>query len=279
MFKDSLQLLALNFLPQHLVSRAVGRFAHSPLSKSIIPVLIKRFAIDASQAEKPLDAYETLNEFFTRRLKPGLRPIQGGAKDVVSPVDGRVSAHGKILKGKLWQVKGKTYSLADLLNGDKAMVERFTDGEFVTIYLSPQDYHRIHMPLGGKLVAASYVPGALFPVNDFAVRNVSNLFARNERLITYAETPAGLMALLKVGATMVGSVKVVYGDLTTNVGAKRRSMKLDPTPRLAKGDEVGRFEFGSTVVLLFEKERVKLRAFKPDEKVLLGQEIGKVLHS
>ena len=276
MFKDSLQLLALNLLPQHLVSRAAGKFASSPLSKSLIPVLVKRFDIDVTQAEKPVESYETLNDFFTRRLKPGLRPIGGGARDVVSPVDGKVSAAGKISSGRLWQVKGVTYSLSDLLNGDREMVERFTDGEFITIYLSPQDYHRIHMPIGGRLVAASYVPGSLFPVNPFAVRHVTNLFARNERLITYAETQAGLMALLKVGATMVGSVKVVYGDMTTNVGGKRETRKLTPSPRLAKGDELGRFEFGSTVVVLFEKGRVKLRKFAADEKLLLGQVIGQV---
>jgi phosphatidylserine decarboxylase len=133
------------------------------------------------------------------------------------------------------------------------------------------------MPLGGRLVKASYIAGSLFPVNPFAVRAVSNLFSRNERLITYAETQAGLLAIIKVGATIVGSVKVVYGDMTTNVKEKSYSRELNPPPRLAKGDEVGRFEFGSTVILLFEKNKVRLRQFKTDEVVLLGQPIGDVV--
>jgi phosphatidylserine decarboxylase len=169
------------------------------------------------------------------------------------------------------------YSLLDLVNGDREMAERYQDGEFVTIYLSPQDYHRIHMPVGGKLVSASYIPGSLFPVNPFAVRNVSNLFARNERLITYAESQAGLVGIIKVGATIVGSVKVVYGDMTTNVPPRRaKKVPIPQGPRLAKGDELARFEFGSTVILLFEKGRAKLRKFKQDEVVLLGQKIGEV---
>lgn len=277
MFKDTLQLLALNLLPQHAVSRAAGAFAASAASKAIIPLFIRHFAIDASQAEKPVAEYGSLNEFFTRRLKAGARPIAGDAKVIVSPVDGRVSAAGKIERSRLWQVKGMSYTLSDLLNGDRDMVERFADGEFATIYLSPQDYHRIHMPLGGKLTAASYVPGSLFPVNPFAVHNVTNLFARNERLITYAETQAGLVAVIKVGATMVGSVKVVYGDFTTNAWRRRPYTRpLSPSPRLAKGDELGRFEFGSTVIVLFEKDRARLRKFKADEVVRLGQAIGDV---
>ncbi len=277
MFRDSLQLLALNLMPQRTISRIVGRFARSPLSKPIIPIYIKRFDIDMSQAEKTADDFATLTDFFIRRLKPGLRPIATGAKTVVSPVDGKVSAMGKITAGRLWQVKGVTYSLRELLNGDDAMTQRYQEGDFITIYLSPQDYHRIHMPLGGKLVKASYIAGSLFPVNPFAVRAVSNLFSRNERLITYAETQAGMMALIKVGATIVGSVKVVYGDMTTNIKEKSYSRDLTPPPRLAKGDEVGRFEFGSTVILLFEKNRVKLRHFKTDEVVLLGQPIGEMV--
>lgn len=277
MFRDSLQLLAMNLLPQNALSRAVGKLARTNLSKSVIPIYIKHFDIDMSQAEKSADQFDSLTDFFIRRLKPGLRPIATGAKTVVSPVDGKVSAMGKISSGRLWQVKGVTYSLHELLNGDDAMTKLYQDGDFMTIYLSPQDYHRIHMPLGGKLVRASYIAGSLFPVNPFAVRAVTNLFSRNERLITYAETQAGLMALIKVGATIVGSVKVVYGDMTTNIKEKSYSRELTPPPRLAKGDEVGRFEFGSTVILLFEKNRVKLRHFSADEKVLLGQPIGEMV--
>ncbi len=278
MFKDSLQLLALNVLPQRALSRTVGRLARSPASRVAIPWYANHFKIDLDQAEKPLEQYQTLVEFFTRRLKQGLRPIAPGAGVVVSPVDGRVSASGKITRGRLWQVKGREYSLLDLVGGDREAAERYLDGEFVTIYLSPQDYHRIHVPLGGRIVSATYVPGALFPVNPFAVRNVSNLFARNERLITYLETSAGLVGLVKVGATIVGSVRVVYGDFTTNVaGGRPYSKDIDFPRRLAKGDEIGRFEFGSTVILLFEKGRVKLDRFQTDQVVKLGEAIGEVV--
>ncbi len=277
MFLDSLQLLGLNLLPQRTVSRLVGSFAHSPASKHLIPFFAKKFDIDVTQAERPLEDYATLNEFFTRRLKPELRPIDSAADSIVSPVDGRVSASGKIKAGRLWQIKGIDYSLLDLVNGDREKAERFTDGEFVTIYLSPQDYHRIHMPLGGRLVEVSYIPGALFPVNPFAVRTVTSLFARNERLITYADTKAGMMGVVKVGATMVGSVKVVYGDDATNLRhAKPYRRELETAPRLAKGDELGRFEFGSTVIVLFEKGRVDMRKFRMDTPLKLGEKIGVV---
>lgn len=277
MFRDSLQLLALNLLPQHAISRVVGAFARSPMSRAAIPFFAKRFCIDLTQAEKPVERYANLTEFFTRRLKPGLRPIDPDPKSIVSPCDGRVSAAGRIEHDMLWQVKGMRYSLADLLGADTDKVRKFEDGQFVTIYLSPQDYHRIHMPVGGRLVEVAYFPGSLFPVNPFAVRTVTRLFARNERLITYAETQAGLVAIIKVGAMLVGSIRVVYGDYATNTQRARPVRESIPgSPRLAKGDELGRFEFGSTVILLFEPNKAELMDFENHAPLHMGQAIGRL---
>ncbi len=275
MFKESLQLLGVTLMPQHLLSRAAGRFARSGVSRHIIPLYIRHFDIDAAQAEKPAERYESLQEFFTRRLKPGMRNVDlEAAETVVSPVDGMVYAAGTIEDGRLWQVKGETYSLLDFLGGDTAMAERFQGGEFMTLYLSPRDYHRIHMPFGGQVVQVTYVPGALFPVNPFALKNVSRLFARNERLISYVDSKVGTIGVAKVGATMVGSVRVVYGDYHTNAGDQALTERMPRGPRLAKGDELGRFEFGSTVILLFEKDRVKLRDLKIGDHVVLGQPVA-----
>lgn len=276
-FKDSLQLLGVSLMPQHLVSRLAGHFARSPLSKAVIPLYIRHFDIDVGQAEKPVGDYETLLSFFIRRLKPGMRPMAMEPDVVISPVDGAIYAAGAIEDDQLWQIKGETYSLLDFLGGDRRMAEKFQDGQFMTIYLSPQDYHRIHVPFGGQVKQANYIPGSLFPVNPFALRNVTRLFARNERLATFLETRVGTMAVVKVGATIVGSVRVVYGDYHTNAGRKAAVDILDGGPRFAKGDELGRFEFGSTVILLFEKGQVKLRDLKVGDKVVLGQPVADVV--
>ena len=273
-FKDSLQLLGVSLMPQHLVSRLAGRFARSAWSRAAIPLYVRHFNIDVEQAEKPVGEYDNLLSFFIRRLKPGTRPMAMEPDVVISPVDGTIYAAGPIDGDQLWQVKGETYSLLDFLGGDPEMAERFVDGGFVTIYLSPQDYHRIHVPFGGQVKQAHYIPGSLFPVNPFALRNVTRLFARNERLATFLETRAGTMGVVKVGATIVGSVRVVYGDYRTNQRRKARLDKLSGGPRFAKGDELGRFEFGSTVILLFEKGQVRLRDLNVGDKVVLGQPIA-----
>ncbi|HWJ03280.1 MAG TPA: archaetidylserine decarboxylase, partial [Verrucomicrobiae bacterium] len=181
-----------------------------------------------------------------------------------------------ITDGALIQAKGICYSVTELLGQDKEKADRFTNGSFVTIYLSPKDYHRIHTPLEGQVLSSTYVPGTLFPVNPFGVRAVKGLFARNERLITYLASKAGLIALVKVGATIVGSVKVNYGDETTNLpGGKLAMREYSPSPCLGKGEELGRFELGSTVILLFEPGRVQFNV-REGERVLMGQQIGEI---
>ncbi len=271
---DLLQLAVMRLLPKRLVSRLAGRFAKSSMSKVFIPWFAKHYTIDYTQAEFDLKQYPSLTEFFTRKLKPGLRPVAEGEKVISSPVDGVVSQFGPIEQGRLIQAKGVNFTVLELLGQDKAKAELFTGGSFVTIYLSPKDYHRIHAPVHGTVTASTYVPGTLFPVNPFGVRSVKGLFARNERLVTYLNTFLGTVALVKVGAIIVGSVKVNYSPTVTNVPKGTLEMReYSPGFRVARGDELGRFEFGSTVILLFQPGCVKLEV-EIGQKVLMGQQIG-----
>jgi phosphatidylserine decarboxylase len=263
----------LSILPKKWLSALAGRFARSRYSRPLIRPFARRFQINLDEAALPLEAYPTLLDFFTRELKPGLRPIPTDPNLLVSPVDGAVAQCGRLDSGELIQAKGHTYTAAALL-GDEEEAKRYLGGYYITIYLSPRDYHRIHTPAEGKVVGATYVPGTLWPVNNSGVNRVPGLFAKNERLITYLETAFGRLALVKVGATIVGSVKVVYDpNLGTNVlrgQLDRRVIQDGPT--LTKGAELGRFEFGSTVILLVEPGPYTWApAIQPGAAVRLGQ--------
>ncbi len=274
MLRDDFQLMLFRLLPKKTVSRLIGGFAKSPLSKPLVPGFARRYGIDLGQAELDIRAYPSLTAFFVRKLRPGLRPVAPGEDVFVSPVDGVVSQAGSIRDGLLIQAKGINYSVLELLGQDEEMAERFQSGTYLTIYLSPRDYHRIHAPIEGRVVGSTFVPGTLFPVNPFGVRAVKGLFARNERLVTYLDTPAGLLALVKVGAIIVGSVNVNYAGITA--GGRRRKLEralYAQGPVLAKGDELGRFEFGSTVIMLFEIP-VELEV-QPGDRVLMGQAVGR----
>ncbi|WP_018131789.1 archaetidylserine decarboxylase [Effusibacillus pohliae] len=273
---DRFRLTLLRLLPTHAISRLAGRFAGSRLSKWLIPIYARHFQIDLQQAEKPLEAYQTLTEFFTRKLKSECRPIAEGERVLVSPVDGVVSQSGPIRNGTLLQAKGVSYSLEQLL-GDRQKAESYEGGVFLTIYLSPRDYHRIHTCLKGTVTGYSYIPGTLFPVNPFGVRNIPGLFAKNERLTTYIATPFGEYAIVKVGATIVGSVQVVYDEkLTTNVRHGRMTHATVAGPTLEKGAELGLFRFGSTVICLFQPGMVQLDDLQEGQFVQMGQRIGEI---
>jgi phosphatidylserine decarboxylase len=276
---DRLQLFLMNLIPKNSISRLVGSFASSGVSRAFIPLYARKFNINVDEAEHPLEEYPSLVEFFVRRLKPHLRPVAEGENVVVSPVDGKVSQFGRIDGGRIVQAKGVTYTVAELLGGDAERAKRYDGGTFLTVYLSPTDYHRIHTPLAGQVTGYTYVPGTLFPVNPFGVRAVAGLFAKNERLITYFDTAAGEVALVKVGATIVGSVKVLYDvKAGTNIrGGRLEKQDVANGPRYAKCEEVGRFEFGSTIILLFEPGAVDLiDDLRPERVVRLGEAIGKV---
>jgi phosphatidylserine decarboxylase len=269
----------ITLLPQNAISRLIGRAGRSKVSKRFIKPYISIFNINTDEIEQPLSSYPHLTAFFTRNLKAGARPICSLSDALVSPVDGKVAQFGPIRRGTLIQAKNIEYTVEQLLGCPKENAEKFEGGTFLTIYLSPRDYHRIHMPLDGELTHFTYIPGRLFPVNAIGVHHVPGLFTKNERLITYARTPAGEMAIVKVGAFIVGSVKVGYGEHTTNVKkGKMYSLDLPEMPRYRKGEEIGLFEFGSTVILLFEKDRILLDEHIQEGTYLkYGGRIGTVL--
>jgi phosphatidylserine decarboxylase len=261
-------------LPQNAMSRTMGKITASRFSRLAIRRYIRHYQIDTDAVEKPIEQYKSLKEFFTRRLKPGARPIAAVQGAIVSPVDGTVSQMGDIQEGTLIQAKGKLYSVAELLGGSEEIAKRFHGGKFITIYLSPRDYHRIHMPVEGVLRTYSYIPGRLYPVNRLGVEQVDRLFARNERLVTFIDSEeAGSVAVVKVGALFVGSVKVTYCRATTNVKrGKQVSEPIPNCPLLHKGDELGWFEFGSTVILLFERGDIEwAHGVRVGSTLMMGQ--------
>jgi phosphatidylserine decarboxylase len=267
-------------LPQHGISRlvlAATRVRTHWFKNALIRGFLKLYDIDMRDAVQgdPL-RYPSFNEFFTRALRAETRPIAPDARAIVSPVDGTISECGDIEGGSLLQAKGKRYALADLLAG-QTWAPRFAGGSFATIYLAPYNYHRIHMPLRGRLEETWFVPGRLFSVNALTARFVPRLFARNERIVTLFDGDAGAFALVLVGALNVGSMATVWaGDITP--AARRVVTQLPPqTLTLDKGEELGRFNMGSTVILLFEPQRVRwLAGLQAGVAVRLGQTIGTV---
>ena len=268
-------------LPERMISRLLGHMARTRWPKFILrPALrwyINHFGVDMEEAAWPLEAYHSFTHFFTRPLRPGLRPLDESPEAVVSPVDGKVYVHGTLEDGTLIHAKGKRYSAASLL-GSKEEAERFVGGSFVTIYLSPRDYHRIHSPLSGTGTSFTYLPGKLLPVNPPSVAMFPRLFAENERLVTYIENEkAGTFAMVKVGATNVGRIVLSYRDYVTNRwdSPDVTHVELNPTVEFEKGSEVGMFEMGSTVILLFEPG-VTLEGLEEEMPLQLGQRIGRL---
>ncbi|WP_144639516.1 archaetidylserine decarboxylase [Bordetella genomosp. 13] len=264
--KDSLFLASQYLAPHHMVSRLAGAFAESRvpwLKNRLIGNFVRNYGVNMSEAllEDPL-AYENFNAFFTRALKSGARPASNAPGAVLCPADGSISQLGAIDQDRIFQAKGHSYGLTDLLGGDARRAEPYAGGSFATIYLSPSDYHRVHMPAAGTLREMIYVPGKLFSVNPLTARNVPGLFARNERVVCLFDTPEfGPMALVLVGAMIVASVETVWaGRITPHRGQveSTRYDPADPVPvHLAKGAEMGRFFLGSTVVVLFGPDRVR----------------------
>jgi len=234
----------------------------------------RRYRVDLEEAELGLDGYRTLGEFFTRRLKPGLRPVEAGEKVVVSPVDGAVSQAGTLERDLCLQAKGIRFPVGKLL-GDEGSAHAFQDGAFATLYLSPRDYHRIHAPLGGQVLGYSYVPGEFWPVNAASVRRKEALFCVNERLITWMDTPAGLLAVVAVGATCVARIHAAYDRLVTHTGQPPEVHRYPRPIPVQKGDELGMFEMGSTVILLFGPGKVRWDEWlRPEAALRMGRRIG-----
>lgn len=269
------------WIPKKMMSRFAGRFARHRISKYFIPLYIKYFDIDLRPIKKQVADFDHLLDFFVREYHESARPIDLQEDVIISPVDGAISQIGKIEQGSLLQVKGLTYTLEDLLGGNEKQVKKFMNGNFVTIYLSPKDYHRIHMPVTGEIEEMTYISGELYPVNQFGLHYIPGLFARNERLISYIVGQYGEICLIKVGATNVGSIKVTYDDqIATNLKkvAKPTHKHYQPACKLKKGEELGRFEFGSTVILLFEPDKTDwLIKAEPGTRIQMGQALARIL--
>ncbi len=263
-------------LPQHGLSRFVGALAkskHPFVSKTFITQFAKAYDISLAEAErKSLSDYASFNDFFTRALAPGVRPMPSDTRTLASPVDGAVSQMGKINGNQLMQAKGHRYSLNSLAGEAGRGLE---DGNFCTIYLAPNDYHRIHLPFAGKLEQTFAVPGALFSVNGATEEGIEGLFARNERLVCRFDTQFGPMLVVLVGALIVASIETVWPGPTSPYNVEQYD---DHNIELNRGDEIGRFLLGSTVVCCFPKGAVELNPeLKVGSKIRLGENLGKVL--
>ena len=274
----------LKVLPQYLLpKRALTRFAGTVASArrggmptQIIRRFVARYGVDMNEAAEPdIAAYASFNDFFTRALKPGVRPL--AQANLVCPVDGAISQFGAIDRDQLLQAKGHRYSTTALVGGDAELAERFEHGHFATLYLSPKDYHRIHMPCAGRLLRMIYVPGALFSVNPTTARGVPGLFARNERVVCVFETDHGPLVLALVGATIVGSMATVWHGVVNPPRSKRlREWRYDGPDdqpvELAQGAEMGRFLLGSTVVLLMPNGALRFNPdWAPGRAIRLGE--------
>jgi len=261
----------------------VGKLAASEagvVTQFLIKLFIKAFNINMQEAfyEQP-SAYKTFNDFFTRPLKDGIRPIVEDEKTLCHPVDGAVSQFGDIIGDKVFQAKGHNYSLTTLLGGKPELAECFKGGKFATIYLAPSDYHRIHMPIAGKLTDTLHVPGELFSVNPLTAANVPGLFARNERVVALFDTPVGKVAMVLVGATIVASIETVWaGNITPPAGKYVQHWQHNgENIELAKGEEMGRFKLGSTVVMCFEPNSIEFDNLSAGMITRLGKAMAKQL--
>ena len=277
---DRLAVLPQYLLPKQALTALAGRIAGAQagrLTTQLIKWFVQRYQVNMSEAaDSNIASYVSFNDFFTRALKDGARPL--ASAELICPVDGAISQFGTIRGQQIFQAKGHDYSSTALLGGDAALAERFDDGSFATLYLSPKDYHRIHMPCSGRLQRMIYVPGELFSVNPTTARAVPGLFARNERVVCIFESANGPFALVLVGATIVGSMATVWHGVVNS----KRSGELqdwrydDQAVDLQQGAEMGRFLLGSTVVLLFPKGPLQFNPnWAPGRAIRMGEVMGR----
>ena len=279
---DKLFALVQKALPQHLLSRTMHALARSrqhAVRNTLIRTVLRSYPqIDMHEALQPDPfVYESFNAFFTRELRPGARPIASGTDEAACPVDGTVSQLGRTDAGRLVQAKGMDYTCDSLL-ADAASAARYVGGSFACLYLAPYNYHRIHMPLDGVLRATRYVPGQLFSVNASTARTVPQLFARNERVVCDFDTDLGPMCLVLVGALFVGSIETVFaGEINPppGRGGQVRMIEAGVGRRFRRGEEIGRFNMGSTVIVLFGNAASFMPRIEPGEPVRMGQPLAR----
>lgn len=276
-------LAAVRLAPKHLYSSAVGwgarRRIPRPLRSPVFRAFSRLVGIDLDEVELPLADYPNLSSFFARRLRDGARPISDDRREVVAPCDGRVSSSGDVTSGSLVQAKGRRYRL-DALLADGRLADRLEGGAQLTLYLSPSDYHRVHSPVSGRLTRYTYIPGTLLPVGPLHTERVENLFARNERMILEIETSYGPVALVLVGAAGVGNLRLAAPEVETRRFRRQRvtrSVTLESPLMVERGDELGAFQLGSTVVLIFPRGSVTLRELAYGSRVRCGDTIASIV--
>lgn len=277
---NKFQLILQYIVPQHFLSRIMGKLAESKIrwwKNFMILSFVKYFKVDMNEAlQTDPRAYACFNDFFTRAINPEFRPIAAENNNIISPADGFICEIGIIKKNKILQAKNHDYDLTAFLGGENDLAEKFYNGSFVTIYLAPKNYHRVHMPCAGTLKSMIFVPGNLFSVSQLTVQNVPNLFAQNERVINLFETQFGPMVVTLVGAMIVGSMETVWAG---TVKSKQRNQIQkweypNDSIQLAAGDEMGRFKMGSTVIVLFPENKVTWNLFPPLQEIQMGQMLG-----
>ncbi|WP_257297086.1 archaetidylserine decarboxylase [Endozoicomonas sp. YOMI1] len=282
--KEKLFAAVQYVLPHHLISRAVYYFVECQIpwfKNGLIRWAIDHYHVNMNEAKREeAEEYLHFNDFFTRSLKSGARPLPEDPEMIVSPADGVISQIGDIKNGRIFQAKGHDYSLVELLGGDLELGQEFMGGKFATIYLSPKDYHRVHIPAAGSLHKMVHVPGRLFSVNQGTVENIPNLFARNERVVSIFDTQYGPIAVIMVGAINVASIETVWAGLvtpqrgqvaTTTYGEASQSVEL------SRGDELGRFKLGSTAIVLFGKNQIEwLENWQPGLSIKMGEALAQV---
>lgn len=281
---NDLKVKVQYFLPKKLLSRAIGKIASAKLGNTttwLIEKFIKYYNVDLAEAEiTDIKEFESFNAFFTRALKKDARPLVKDANAIVEPADGTISELGEIYKDAILQAKGHYYSLEALLGGDAKDAKDFESGQFVTTYLSPKDYHRVHMPLDGKLEKMVFIPGDLFSVNPLTAKGVDNLFARNERVVCFFHNEKiGRFAVVMVGATIVASIETVFAGLIAPSAGKEKTIYnyKEDNITLKKGEELGRFLLGSTTVCIFPKGKVTFKkGLKNGVKVKMGEKLGEI---
>ena len=279
---DRLKVTAQYLIPKQALTVLAGKLASARaggLTTRVIRWFVGRYGVNMAEAANPdIASYPSFNEFFTRPLKPGARPLADA--DYICPVDGAISQFGRIERDQIFQAKGHSYSTHALVGGDRDLAIQFQDGEFATLYLSPRDYHRIHMPCDGRLTRMIYIPGDLFSVNPTTARGVPGLFARNERVVCVFENDAGPFVLTLVGATIVGSMATVWHGVVNppRPGTLREwsyPERGEGAVQLARGAEMGRFLLGSTVVLLFPKNTLRFNPeWAPGRAIRMGEAMG-----
>ena len=282
--KEALTTLPQYILPHHALSKMMSKLTHcenKAWKNLFIKQIIRHYGVNMNEAlEQDINAFKSFNHFFTRELNPDVRPLATERNAIVSPADGVVSQAGNITEGKIFQAKGKSYTATDLLGGSLERAEPFNNGLFTTIYLSPKDYHRLHMPLTGRLREMVHIPGRLFSVNTATTNSVPGLFARNDRVAAIFDTDAGPMALVLVGAIFVSSIETVWHGVVTppSISTVQSWQYQDNTPTLKIGEEMGRFNMGSTIIVLFGKDKAQWDSTLTAEKtVKLGERIGNTL--